>query len=116
MATGTIRVELHPPGTTPQHRGSAPIASATLTISGTTPTDPNALPTVQSLVPGGLTGPCIAFVTPSFSEPALWCSVGKVPDPSKEPRHLLTFSNIGLIQPFTIEIGPTDRIAFASVA
>lgn len=117
MTTGTIRVEIHPPGITPQHRGPAPIASATLTIAGTTPTDPNALPTVQSIIPGGFNGACVAIVTPVLStQDAVWCSVGKTPDPTKEPRHLISYGNDGRPPVTVIEIGNADRIAFAGVA
>jgi len=118
MANGTVRVELHPPGTTPEHRGPAPIASATLTISGTTPTDPAALPTIGSLLGLGVfTAPCVALITPFQPILAdLWCAVGKAPDASKEPRHLLSGDNTGRTRTFIIEVGVNDRIQLAGVA
>ena len=118
MTTSTIRVEIHPPGTTPEHRSPLPLASATLTLSGTTPTDPNALPMVASINPGGFSGPCRAFITPlgMLSQSGVWCSVGKVPDTTAEPRHLLGSDGTGGIRTFTVDLGPTDRIAFAAVS
>lgn len=117
MPTGTVRVELHPPGTTPEHRGPAPLASATLTLNGTTPTDPAALPTVASLVSGGLSGPCVALITPSVGiQDAFYCATGKTPDVTKEPRHFLSGDNTGRLRTFVVEIGNNDRIQLAGVA
>ena len=119
MATGTVRVEIHPPGITPEHRSPLPLASATLTINGTTPTDPNALPTVASIAPGGFSGPCLAFITPLgmlSQSGGIWCSVAKVPDTTAEPRHLLGADNTGRIRTFIVDIGANDRIAFAGAA
>ena len=118
MANGTVRIELHPPGTTPEHRGPAPIASATLTIAGITPTDPAALPTIGSLLGvGGLSGPCVAFITPSSDfQASLYCATGKTPDVTKEPRHLLNWDNTGRTRTFIVEIGNNDRLQLAGVA
>lgn len=120
MTTGTLRVEIHPPGTTPSHRSPAPLASATLPISGTTPTDPNALPTVASVFPSGtsFTGSCVVFVTPdsSLQSTNIWCSIGKTPDVTAEPRHMLVPDNTGRTLTFLIDIGSKDRMQFAATA
>ena len=110
MTTNTIRVEIHPPGTTPEHRSPLPLASATLTINGTTPTDPNALPTVASIVSGGFSGACLAFITPLgvlAQSGGIWCSVGKVPDTTAEPRHLLGATTPDAFAPSSSTSAPT---------
>ncbi|GJD52482.1 hypothetical protein OPKNFCMD_5248 [Methylobacterium crusticola] len=113
---GLVRVELHPPGVTLQHRGPAPLASAMVTVPSTGQSDPNVLPTPASINPAGFTGSCVAFVTVLVDEcRPVYAATGKTPNAAVEPRHLISLGGGGA--PTTvIDVGANDRITFASPA
>lgn len=110
-----LRCELHPPGATAAQRGNMPLASATFSLVAGTATDPNALPTVRSMVQGGLTGRCVSLLSLSdggIEGDDIWCSVGRSPDATVEPRHRLSFGGADGTSVIAIPVGDTDRLQF----